>query len=210
MARYTGSVCKLCRREGLKLFLKGSRCVNKDKCAFEKRKTPPGLPPKRKGKVTDYSLQLREKQKVKRIYGVLEKQFRRYFDKANHIEGITGETLLQMLERRLDNTVYRLGYASSRAQARAMISQGHIDVNGRRVNIASFQVKVGDKVSIKESFRKSAQLEENIKLAQSMNRHPSWVSPDYNNFTSEILSLPTREHIDLPIKEHVIVELYSK
>lgn len=210
MARYTGSVCKLCRREGLKLFLKGSRCLNKDKCAFEKRKTPPGLPPKRKGKVTDYSLQLREKQKVKRIYGVLEKQFRRYFDKANHIEGITGETLLQMLERRLDNVIYRLGYASSRAQARAMISQGHIDVNARRVDIASFQVKVGDKVSIKESFRKSAQLEENIKLAQSMNRHPSWLSPDYTNFTSEILSLPTREHIDLPIKEHVIVELYSK
>jgi small subunit ribosomal protein S4 len=210
MARYTGPVCKLCRREGLKLFLKGTRCFNKEKCSFEDRKNPPGLPPKRKGKITDYSIQLREKQKVKRIYGILEKQFRDYFEKANHIEGITGENLLQLLERRLDNVVYRMGFASSRNQSRTFISHGHIKVNGARVNIPSYQIKPGDVISISEKFVKSPVIEQNISFAKSINRHPSWVSPDYVNMKGEVLSLPLREHIDMPIKEQVIVELYSK
>jgi small subunit ribosomal protein S4 len=210
MARYTGPVCKLCRREGLKLFLKGSRCIDKNKCSFEKRKNPPGLPPKRKGKVTDYSLQLREKQKVKRIYGVLEKQFRRYYEKASRMEGITGEILLQMLERRLDNVLFRMGFTSSRSQSRTMIHHGHVEVNGRRVDISSYQVKIGDKVTVTPAFQKSGMLAETIRFSQSLNRYPSWVSPDYTSFTGEILSFPTREHIDLPIKEQVIVELYSK
>ena len=182
MARYTGPVCKLCRREGLKLFLKGSRCLNKDKCSFEDRKNPPGPPPKKKGKISEYSTQLREKQKVKRIYGVLEKQFRDYFEKANHQEGITGENLLQLLERRLDNVLYRMGFASSRAHT----------------------------ISFKEKLSKTDLMDQNIKLAQSLNRHPAWVSPDYTKFTGEIASLPAREHVDMPIKEQVIVELYSK
>jgi len=210
MARYTGPVCKLCRREGLKLYLKGSRCFNKEKCSFEDRKNPPGLPPKKKGKITDYSLQLREKQKVKRVYGVLEKQFRDYFEKANHMEGITGELLLQLLERRLDNVVFRLGFASSRAQSRSMISHGHITVNGAKVDIPSYQIKIGDKISFKEKMMKSPTLDQNIKFAQSMNRHPSWLTPDYSSFTGEVTAMPAREHIDIPVKEQVIVELYSK
>ncbi len=211
MARYTGPACKLCRREGLKLYLKGSRCLNKEKCSFEDRKNPPGLPPKKKGKVSEYSLQLREKQKVKRIYGVLEKQFRAYFAKAHKSQtGITGEILLQLLERRLDNVVFRLGLASSRAQSRSFISQGHVNVNGIRVNIASYQTKVGDKIEIREKIKKSNIMDLNIKFAQGLNRHPSWLTPDYTNFSGEIIALPTREHIDMPIKEQVIVELYSK
>lgn len=210
MARYTGPVCKLCRREGLKLFLKGSRCLNKDKCSFEDRKSPPGLPPKKKGKQSEYSTQLREKQKVKRIYGVLEKQFRDYFEKANHTDGITGENLLQLLERRLDNVVYRMGFASSRAQSRSFISQGHIMVNGVRVDISSYQIKVGDVISIQEKFKKSPMIEQNIQFSQSLSRNPSWVTPDYTKHSGEVTSLPLREHIDLPIKEQVIVELYSK
>ncbi|MCB1178003.1 MAG: 30S ribosomal protein S4 [Leptospiraceae bacterium] len=210
MARYTGPVCKLCRREGLKLFLKGSRCFNKDKCSFEDRKAPPGPPPKRKGKVSEYSMQLREKQKVKRIYGVLEKQFRDYFDKAHHMEGITGEILLQMLERRLDNVVYRMGFTSSRAQSRSLIGQGHVKVNGKKVDIASYQIKVGDVISFKDKITKTPMFDQNIKFSQSLNRHPSWLSPDYTNFNGEVLSLPLREHVDMPIKEQVIVELYSK
>jgi len=210
MARYTGPVCKLCRREGLKLYLKGSRCFNKEKCSFEDRKNPPGLPPKKKGKITDYSLQLREKQKVKRVYGVLEKQFRDYFEKANHMDGITGELLLQLLERRLDNVVFRLGFASSRAQSRSMIAHGHITVNGSKVDIPSYQIKVGDKISFKEKMMKSPTLDQNIKFAQSMNRHPSWLTPDYSSFTGEVTAMPAREHIDIPVKEQVIVELYSK
>ena len=210
MARYTGPVCKLCRREGLKLFLKGSRCLNKDKCSFEDRKNPPGPPPKKKGKVSEYSLQLREKQKVKRIYGVLEKQFRAYYEKASHQEGITGEILLQLLERRLDNVIYRMGFASSRAQSRSFISQGHIIVNGHKVDIPSYQIKIGDKVEIKSKLSKTTNMDQIIKFSQSLNKHPDWVTPDYINFTGEVTSLPKRENVDMPIKEQVIVELYSK
>jgi len=210
MARYTGPVCKLCRREGLKLYLKGTRCVNKDKCSFEDRKSPPGLPPKKKGKVSEYSSQLREKQKVKRIYGILEKQFRDYFEKANHSGGITGEILLQLLERRLDNTIYRMGFASSRSQARNFINQGLVKVNNVRVDIPSYQIKVNDTIGFKEKFQKSSLLDLNIKFSQSINRTPSWVESDFPKFEGKVLDLPKREHIDLPIKEQVIVELYSK
>lgn len=209
MARYTGPVCKLCRREGMKLFLKGTRCMSK-KCSMEERKNPPGLPSKRKGKVTEYSFQLREKQKVKRIYGVLEKKFRDYFDKAHHAEGITGELLLQFLERRLDNVVFRLGFATSRSQARTFITHGHVMVNGHRVDIASYQIKIGDKVSFNPKFQSSSMLEMNINQAKSLNRNPNWLSADFEKKTGEILSLPKREHVDLPVKEQVIVELYSK
>lgn len=210
MARYTGPVCKLCRREGMPLYLKGTRCFNKEKCAIEKRKNPPGTIPKRKPKMSEYAVQLREKQKVKRFYGVFEKQFRDYYEKASHMTGITGELLLQFLERRLDNVMYRMGFASSRAQARAMISQGHVDVNGRRVNIPSYLVHVGDQVSLREKMQKAPVMEENIKFAQSLNRLPSWLSADYTTFGGEILEMPQREHVDLPVKEQVIVELYSK
>ncbi|MCB1191026.1 MAG: 30S ribosomal protein S4 [Leptospiraceae bacterium] len=210
MARYRGPVCKLCRREGLKLFLKGTRCIDKNKCSIEKRKNPPGLPPKRKGKISDFSIQLREKQKVKRIYGVLEKQFREYYEKANRTEGITGELLLQLLEQRLDNVIYRMKFATSRIQARSFISHGHVIVNGIRVTIPSYQVSVGDKISFRENFFKSTTFTDNIKLAQSLNSSPAWLSPDYANYTGEVTSIPSRENIDLPIKEHIIVELYSK
>lgn len=210
MARYRGPVCKLCRREGLKLFLKGTRCIDKNKCSIEKRKNPPGLPPKRKGKISDFSIQLREKQKVKRIYGVLERQFRDYYEEANRIEGITGEILLQLLEQRLDNALYRLKFATSRNQSRAFISQGHVLVNGVRVTIPSYQVKVGDKISFSDKFAQSNTFTENIKLAQSLNSTPDWLLPDYANNKGEVISLPKRENVDMPIKEHIIVELYSK
>jgi small subunit ribosomal protein S4 len=210
MARYRGPVVKLSRREGMNLLLKASHNLNKEKSGFEKRKYPPGLPPKRKGKLSEYGTQLREKQKVKRIYGVLEKQFAKYFHEASRLPGITGEILLQTLERRLDNVIYRMGYAVTRRQARNFIAHRHIMVNGIRVNISSYQVKVGDKIAIYDKFKKSSFLEENIKLAQSLNRIPSWLQPDYSNLSGEILALPSREHIDLPIKEQVIVELYSK
>ena len=210
MARYRGPVVKLSRREGMNLLLKASHNLNKEKSGFEKRKYPPGLPPKRKGKLSEYGTQLREKQKVKRIYGVLEKQFAKYFQEASRLPGITGEILLQTLERRLDNVIYRLGYAVTRRQARNFIAHRHIMVNGIRVNIASYQVKIGDKIAIYDKFKKSSFLEENIKLSQSLNRSPSWLQPEYSNLSGEILALPSREHIDLPIKEQVIVELYSK
>ena len=210
MARYTGPACKLCRREGMKLYLKGSRCLNKDKCSFEDRKNPPGLPPKRKPKMSEYNMQLREKQKVKRIYGVLEKPFRAYYEKAAHLPGVTGEILLQFLERRLDNVVYRIGLASSRQQARTMISHGHITVNGNKVDKASFQVRIGDKVGIEAGFRSSSALEENVRLAQSLNKFPGWIDVNLSDMTGEITKNPEREDVDLPIKEQVIVELYSK
>lgn len=177
---------------------------------MEEKKNPPGLPPKRKSKVTEYSFQLREKQKVKRMYGVLEKKFRDYFNKAHHAEGITGELLLQFLERRLDNVVFRMGFATSRSQARTFIQHGHLMVNGHKVDIASYQIKVGDKVSINPKFQSSAMLLLSIEQAKSLNRTPNWLSPDFENKSGEILSLPKREHVDLPVKEQVIVELYSK
>ncbi len=210
MARYRGPVVKLMRREGLNLFLKNSHTLHKEKSSLEKRKGPPGLPPKKKGKITEYGTQLREKQKVKRAYGVLEKQFRRYFEEAAHTPGIPGENLLQFLERRLDNVLYRLGFAVTRRQARNFVAHRHVIVNGHRVDIPSYRVNVGDKIEIRGKFQTSTFIEENIKLAQAIQRTVSWLSPDYTNFSGEVLSLPTRDHIDFPVKEQVIVELYSK
>jgi len=210
MARYRGPVVKLSRREGVNLLLKSSHNFNKEKSSFEKRKYPPGLPPKRKGKISEYGSQLREKQKVKRVYGVLEKQFRRYFEEANRVPGITGEALLQFLERRLDSVIYRMGYAVTRRQARNFIAHRHILVNGTRVDIPSFRVSIGDKIEIRDKFRSSLFLEENIKLAQSLNRTPAWLVVDFSTFSGEVTGMPAREDIEIPVKEQVIVELYSK
>lgn len=209
MARYNGPVCKLCRREGLKLFLKGQRCLT-EKCSFNDRKNPPGPPAKRRAKLSGYGSQLREKQKVKRIYGVLERPFRNYFDKATRMKGITGENLLILLERRLDNSVYRMGLAASRPQARNLISHGHILVNGRRVNIASFQVKIGDEITVHEKITASPVLEQNIDLNQRMGLRADWIEVNEDGKSGRVTKYPVRENVDIPIKENVIVELYSK
>ena len=209
MARYIGPVCRLCRREGMKLFLKGERCYT-EKCAIEKRNLPPGQHGKlRKAKLVGYGLQLREKQKVKRIYGVLENQFRRYFETAERTRGITGETLLQLLERRMDNVIYRLGLATSRAQARQLVRHGHFQVNGKKVDIPSYSVKVGDVVTVRESSRKNASILHAVEEVKGRGI-PEWLSFDAATFTGRINSMPTREQINLPVQEQLIVELYSK
>lgn len=209
MARYIGAECKLCRREGVKLFLKGERCY-KDKCAFERRSYAPGQHGQsRKAKVSEYSTQLREKQKLKRVFGVLERQFKNYFKKAEMAKGITGENLLQFLVRRLDNIVYEMGFASSRVQARQFVRHGHISVNSRRVNIPSYLVKSGDVIEVNE---KSRQLE-GIKAAVAAGEGrsiPQWLEVDRTNFKGSLVSLPTREEIMLPVSEHLVVELYSR
>ena len=210
MARYTGPVCRLCRREGMKLFLKGERCYT-EKCAIEKRNMPPGQHGKlRKAKIVGYGLQLREKQKVKRIYGVLENQFRRYFEMADRTRGITGETLLQLLERRLDNVIYRLGFAMSRRQARQFVRHGHVIVNGRKVNIPSFQVKIGDEVAVSEKSSNNVHIQGAFQTSGGRGR-PGWleiVNPD--KLVGRVTALPRREDIDQNINEQLIVELYSK
>jgi small subunit ribosomal protein S4 len=209
MARYTGPVCKQCRREGLKLFLKGQRCLT-EKCTFNDRKNPPGPPAKRRGKLSGYGQQLREKQKVKRVYGVLETQFRNYYHKAQRMKGITGENLLVLLERRLDNTLYRMGIASSRAQARSMISQGHIKINGTRLNIASYQVRIGDNISLGEKMKDSQLINSNIELARGVGLIADWIASEEDGKSGIISKLPTRENVDIPIKEQIIIEHYSK
>ena len=209
MARYIGPVCRLCRREGMKLFLKGERCYS-EKCAIEKRNLPPGQHGKlRKAKLVGYGLQLREKQKVKRIYGVLENQFRRYFEMADRTRGITGETLLQLLERRLDNVIYRLGLATSRAQARQLVRHGHFLVNGRKVDVPSFSVKAGDQISVRGSSAQNATIVHAMEEVKGRGI-PEWLSFDAGQLTGRITSLPTREQINLPVQEQLIVELYSK
>jgi small subunit ribosomal protein S4 len=209
MARYSGPVCRLCRREGMKLFLKGERCYT-EKCAIEKRNLPPGQHGKlRKAKVVGYGLQLREKQKVKRIYGVLENQFRRYFEMADRTRGITGETLLQLLERRLDNVLYRLGLATSRAQARQLARHGHFTVNGRKVDIPSYQVKPGDVVGVRASSAENPAIQHALEEVKGRGV-PEWLSFDSGTMSGRIASLPTREQINLPVQEQLIVELYSK
>jgi small subunit ribosomal protein S4 len=209
MARYIGPVCRLCRREGMKLFLKGERCYT-EKCAIEKRNFAPGQHGKtRKSKMAGYGVQLREKQKVKRIYGVLEDQFRRYFEQAERTRGITGETLLQLLERRLDNVVYRIGYATSRAQARQLVRHGHFTVNGRKVDIPSFSVKPGDVVSVRESSRQNASILHAIEEVKGRGV-PEWLQSSAEAMEAKISSVPTREQINLPVQEQLIVELYSK
>jgi small subunit ribosomal protein S4 len=209
MARYIGPVCRLCRREGMKLFLKGERCYTK-KCAIEKRNFAPGQHGKtRKSKLAGYGVQLREKQKVKRIYGVLEDQFRRYFEQAERTRGITGETLLQLLERRLDNVAYRLGFATSRAQARQLVRHGHFIVNGRKVDIPSFSVKPGDVVGIRQSSRTNPSIVHALEEVKGRGV-PEWLSFDQAAMSAKIGSVPTREQINLPVQEQLIVELYSK
>jgi small subunit ribosomal protein S4 len=208
LARYTESVCRLCRRENLKLFLKGERCYT-DKCAIERRNYPPGQHGQGRPKFSEYSIQLREKQKVKRIYGLVENQFRRTFDQASRIKGITGETLLVFLERRLDNVTYRLGFASSRAEARLLVRHGHILVNGKRVNIPSYQVRVGDVVSVKEQSRQMGRILTAMEGAQRRGV-PEWAEVDRDNCSGRIKILPTRSDITMPINEKLIVELYSK
>ena len=209
MARYKGPVCRLCRREGMKLFLKGPKCFT-EKCPIEKRNFAPGQHGKdRKAKVVGYGLQLREKQKTKRIYFTLENQFRNYFEKAARKPGVTGELLLQQLERRLDNVVFRLGFAISRRQARQIVRHGHIDVNGRRVNIPSFQVSVGHEIQVREKARKFTAVE----VAREFASHQpvaNWLEVDRDNLKGRVLNLPKREDINLPVNEQLIVELYSK
>lgn len=209
MARYTGPVCRLCRRERMKLFLKGDRCF-KEKCAIERRNYPPGQHGTRRGRrIQGYGLQLREKQKVKRIYGVLERQFRLYFHQADRQKGITGENLLVMLERRLDNTVYSLGFAASRAQARQFVRHGHVKVNGRKVTIPSYQVRAEDTVQIREASRKNEFIRASVETARGRGV-PEWLDLDAENFAGKVVRLPTREDIKLPIQEQLIVELYSR
>jgi small subunit ribosomal protein S4 len=209
MARYIGPVCRLCRREGMKLFLKGERCYT-EKCAIEKRNLPPGQHGKlRKAKLVGYGLQLREKQKVKRIYGVLENQFRRYFEAAERQRGITGETLLQLLERRLDNVIYRLGLATSRAQARQLVRHGHFLVNGRKVDVPSYSVRVGDEIGVRSGSTQNTVIQHAIEEVKGRGI-PEWLAFDTDKLAGRIASLPTREQINLPVQEQLIVELYSK
>ncbi len=209
MARYTGPVCRLCRREGMKLFLKGTKC-HTDKCPIEKRNFAPGQHGRdRKAKIVGYGLQLREKQKAKRIYFTLEGQFRAYYEKASRQTGVTGELLLQQLERRLDNVAYRLGFASSRRQSRQIVRHGHVEVNGKKVNIPSYQVSVGDVIKIRENSKKMTVLESSTEFA-SHNQAPAWLQVDHKDLSGKIIGLPKREDIQLPVNEQLIVELYSK
>jgi small subunit ribosomal protein S4 len=208
LARYTESVCRLCRRENLKLFLKGERCYT-DKCAIERRNYPPGQHGQGRPKFSEYSIQLREKQKVKRIYGLLEKQFRRTFAEAARTKGITGETLLILLERRLDSVAYRLGFASSRAEARSLVRHGHIHVNGKKVNIPSYTIRAGDVVSVKEPSRQMGRVLSAMEGAQRRGV-PEWAEVDRETYSGRIKVLPSRNDITMPINEKLIVELYSK
>jgi small subunit ribosomal protein S4 len=209
LARYTGSSCRLCRRENLKLFLKGDRCYG-DKCSFERRPYAPGQHGQRRsGKISDYQLQLREKQKVKRIYGSLEKQFRRYYYQAEKQKGITGTNLLVLLECRLDNVVYRMGFSASRKQARQLVRQNHFLVNGKKVNIPSYQVKTGDVIEVKESSRKVKAIQE---ATETVVRRgiPGWMDIEKEKFKGTLTAIPNREDLTMPIQEQLIIELYSK
>ncbi len=210
MARYTGPVCRMCRRDGTKLFLKGAKCFT-EKCPVEKRNFPPGQhgQSKKVKKVVGYGLQLREKQKAKRIYFTLETQFRAYYQKASNKTGVTGELLLQQLETRLDNVAYRLGYAMSRRQARQIVRHGHVQVNGRKVNIPSFQCKVGDEIAIREGSKALVILEESKNFAAGQ-RSVTWIDINRDTYSGKIVSLPRRDEISLPVNEQLIVELYSK
>ena len=208
MARYTGAVCRLCRREGQKLFLKGDRCYT-DKCALTNRAYPPGQHGQGRSKSSEYGQQLREKQKTKRYYGVLESQFKGYFEKAAKKSGRTGENLLSLLETRLDNVIYRLGFAMSRAEARQLVNHGHFTVNGRKVDIPSFLVKPGMVISVKDKSRNSVKIKANTE-ANSFRQPPGWLEYDQLNLIAKVSAMPSREDIDLPVEEHLIVELYSK
>ncbi|GIW42887.1 MAG: 30S ribosomal protein S4 [Candidatus Binatia bacterium] len=208
MARYRDPVCRLCRREGVKLFLKGERCYS-DKCALERRNYPPGQHGQARKKQTEYAKQLREKQKLKRIYGLLEGQFKRYFALAERSREITGDRLLQILEQRLDNLVYRLGFARSRAEARQLVRHGHFLVDGRRVDIPSYLVKPGQSISVREKSRQILAVQQALETAKRRGV-PDWLELDESNFVGRLKSLPTREEISVPVNEKLVVELYSK
>jgi small subunit ribosomal protein S4 len=208
MARYTGSVCRQCRREGAKLYLKGDRCYS-DKCAVTRRSFAPGQHGQGRKKLSEYGIQLREKQKARRIYGVLERQFRNYFEKADRQKGITGENLLRILERRLDNVVYRLGFGLSRSEARQLVRHGHFTVNGKKVNIPSFLVRPGDEIAVKETSKDSPKIKEMAEALRHKNP-PAWLELQADQLRGRIATLPSREDIDLPVQEHLIVELYSR
>lgn len=208
MARLIQPVCRLCRREGIKLFLKGIRCTG-DKCAIERRNQPPGMHGRRRPKLSDYGLQLREKQKTKRIYGMLERQFQVFFERASRAPGATGEKLVELLERRLDNVVYRLHWASSRSEGRQMVFHGNIFVNGRSVNIPSFLVRAGDKIELRKKEALAKRVKATLEMLQD---RPSveWLKKDAENLAAEVLRLPTKADAGLPVEESLIVELYSK
>jgi len=208
MARYTGSVCKLCRREGVELFLKGERCLT-SKCGVKKRNYAPGMHGRRRVKHSDYGDQLREKQKMKRMYGLMERQFRNYFVIAARSPMVTGEKLIQLLEGRLDNIVYRMGFTGSRAQARQLVSHAHVRVNGKKVNLPSYQVKPGDEISIREKSRKMHLLLVNLD-AQTQRGLPQWVEVDQEKMVGKLLRLPTGEEAALPVQEKLVIELYSR
>ena len=206
MARYTGASCRQCRREGMKLFLKGDRCYT-DKCAFVRRSYAPGQHGANKKKISGYGVQLREKQKAKRIYGVLESQFRSYYEKAESMKGITGENLLKLLEMRLDNVVFKLGYGASRNEARQLVTHGHFLVNGKKVDIASYKVSVNDVISVSEKSRGSEKFKT---FAENPKALPKWLEANVENYEGKVVAEPTREDIDVPVNETLIVELYSK
>ena len=206
MARYTGATCRLCRREGMKLFLKGDRCYT-DKCAFTRRSYAPGQHGADKKKMSNYGVQLREKQKAKRIYGVLESQFRSYYEKAEHMKGITGENLLKLLEVRLDNVAYKLGYGASRNEARQLVTHGHFLVNGKKVDIPSYKVSVNDVITVCEKSRGTEKFKTFVENPKAL---PKWLEANLDNFEGKVVAEPTREDIDVPVNETLIVELYSK
>jgi small subunit ribosomal protein S4 len=208
MARYTGADCRLCRREGIKLFLKGDRCYS-DKCAVEKRPYPPGMAGKKRPRDSEYRVQLREKQRAKRMYGLLEKQFRGYYTIASAQKGITGENLLRLLESRLDNVVYRLGFAKSRDEARQVVRHGHITVNERRVNIPSYRVRPGEIVAVATKSKDLLVIKTAL-IASEKIEVPGWLEVDIEKLQGKVLSLPSRDQIDAPVREQLIVELYSK
>ncbi len=208
MARYTEAQCRLCRREGMKLYLKGDRCYS-GKCAVDRKGYAPGMHRQSRKKVSEYGTQLREKQKTRRIYGVLEKQFKNYFEKAERQQGITGENLLRLLERRLDNVVYRLGLGSSRVEARLLVRHGHFTVNGRKVNIPSFLTKIGDVIEVREKSKESLRLNELMEGAAERNL-PPWLEYEPDQARGRVIALPARDQIDVPVQEHLIVELYSR
>jgi len=208
LARYRESVCRLCRRESIKLFLKGDRCYS-DKCAFERREYAPGDHGQGRRKTSDYGVQLREKQKLKRIYGLLERQFRGYFHKADRQRGITGTNLLVFLEKRLDNMVFRMGFASSRTEARQLVRHSHFTVNGQKVNVPSYLVKVGDVIQVRERSRNVLRIQEAMETV-ARRGVPSWLELDKNDFKATVKALPAREDLTMPVQEQLVVELYSK
>lgn len=208
MARYTGASCRLCRREGQKLFLKGERCYG-GKCALSRRAYAPGQHGAAKKKLSEYGVQLREKQKAKRFYGILESQFRKYFEIADSKKGITGEVLLQLLETRFDNVVYRMGFGTTRAESRQLVTHGHFEINGKRVNIPSYLTKVGEAIEVCEKSRKSPRFKEILDITGSK-VVPKWIEVDQENLKGRVVALPARDDVDLPVQEHLIVELYSK